>query len=195
MSLRTVRTAAGRAIALLVAGLVVVLLGLGVLIPVLGGGQAYTILTGSMRPTMPPGTLVVVRPTAPENIRTGDVLTYQIRSGDPTVATHRVKSVQLSLKGKYTFILQGDANNAPDPAPVKPVQIRGVRWYSVPYLAYPSLMFGRDVRQTVVMGAVVLLLGYALFSFAGAVRDARTNRRGSASQPDAERRELEEVGS
>ena len=179
MSLRNLRTVAGRAIALLVAGLVVLVLTLGVLLPAAAGGSAYTILTGSMRPTMPPGTLVVTRPVEPEAIRTGDVLTYQIKSGDPVVATHRVVSISIptSASGEYGFVMKGDANDSADPAIVRPEQIKGKRWYAVPYLAYPSLMVDGNIRQVVVMGAVVLLFGYAGLSFAGAARDRRTARR------------------
>ena len=191
MSLRTVRTVAGRAIALSATGLVVLVLGLSVILPKLGGGMAYTILTGSMRPGMPPGTLVVVRPTPVSHIRVGDVVTYQARSGDPTVVTHRVKSVGVALDGGYRFVMQGDANDTPDVNPVIAKQIRGVRWYSVPYLAYPSLMVGGNIREVVVMGSVALLIGYSIASFAGALRDRRRERRTATSATT--HRELQEV--
>ncbi len=192
MSLRTLRTAAGRAIALLVAGLVVVGLGLTVVIPALAGGKAYTILTGSMRPHMPPGTIVVVRHKPVDEIRTGDVVTYQLESGDPTVVTHRVTAVQTSLDGSVQLITQGDANDSADPNPVLPVQVQGVRWYAVPYLGLPSLWVGVGIRQVVVMGAVVLLLGYAAVSFAGAYRDRKRAHHLTTVDND---RELAEVAS
>jgi len=195
MSLRDLRDVASRVIALLAAGLVVVVLALAVVVPKLGGATAYTILTGSMRPGMPPGTLVVVKPVKPGQIRVGDVLTYQLRSGDSTVATHRVVGVGTTLGGEPRFTLQGDANNGPDPAVVRPEQIKGKRWYSVPYLAYPSLVVDGDIRQTVVMGAVVLLLGYALFSFAGAARDRTRTHRERRTGSDHVEHQLEEVGS
>lgn len=179
MSLRNLRTVAGRAFALLAAGLVVLVLAVVVVIPKLGGATAYTVLTGSMRPSMPPGTLVVVKPVKPEQIAVGDVVTYQIRSGDPTVATHRVVAVGISLKGEYRFTMKGDANSADDPATVLPEQIRGKVWYSIRYLAWPTLKVGGHVRQIVVFGAVAVLLGYALMSFAGAARDRRRSHQAS----------------
>lgn len=183
MSLRTVRTVAGRAIALSAAGLVVVVLGLSVVIPRIGGGTSYTILTGSMRPTMPPGTLVVVRPVKPGEIKVGDVVTYQERSGQPDVVTHRVQSVRVTLDGTYSFVTKGDANDSADLKPVIPEQIRGVRWYSVRDIGYPSIWVDQDIRQVVVMGAVALLIGYSAMSFAGAARDRRRSRR-TAATPD-----------
>src|SRR5690349_6214985 len=98
-SLRPVRTAISRAAALLIAGLVAVVLALTVLVPLIGGATTYTILTDSMRPGYPPGTVVAVKPVAPEDIGAGDVITFQIRSGEPTVATHRVTSVAVTTTG------------------------------------------------------------------------------------------------
>jgi signal peptidase len=195
MSLRNVRTVAGKAIALSAAGLVVAVLAVSVLVPRLGGATAYTILTGSMKPGMPPGTLVVVRPKPVDQIKAGDVITFQLKSGDPAVATHRVVSVGVALDGKRQFTTKGDANDAADLHRVLPEQIRGVRWYSVPYLAYPSLMVDGNIRQLVVMGAVLVLIGYALASFAGAFLDRRRARRDEAAPTSADDdRRLTEVG-
>ncbi|MCW2856061.1 MAG: sipW [Marmoricola sp.] len=176
MSLRTVRTVAGRTTALLAAGLVVAVLGLTVVIPKLTGATAYTILTGSMRPGMPAGTVVVVKAKPVDQIRIGDVVTYQITSGQPAVVTHRVHALGFALDGTRTFITQGDSNNAADRLPVKPEQIRGVRLYSVPYVGLPSTWIGASIRQVVVGGAVVLLLAYAAVSFVGETRERRRQR-------------------
>ena len=73
--------------------LLVLVLGLGALvivIPALTGGTALTVLTQSMEPRLPPGTLIVIRPTAIDDIKIGDVVTYQIKSGQPAVVSHRV---------------------------------------------------------------------------------------------------------
>jgi len=66
---------------------------LAVLVPRVAGATPYTVLTGSMSPAYPPGTLVVVRPVDLADVRVGDVVTYQLRSGEPAVATHRVVGV------------------------------------------------------------------------------------------------------
>src|SRR3954471_10758595 len=60
------------------------------IVPRLAGATPYVIETGSMRPSMPPGTLVVVKPAQVGEIRAGDVMTYQVKSGESTVVTHRV---------------------------------------------------------------------------------------------------------
>ncbi len=188
MSLRTVRTMTSRVVALLVMGLVVAVLGLTVVLPKISGATAYTILTGSMRPGMPPGTVVVDRQIPVDQIKIGDVVTYQITSGQPAVVTHRVQSIGYALDGTRTFITRGDANDSADHLPVTAAQIRGVRWYSVPYVGLPSIWIGVSIRQVVVGGAVILLLAYALVSFIGETRDRRR-----AKLQAADTTELEEV--
>jgi signal peptidase len=97
----------------------VAVLAAAVVVPRLGGATPYTVLTGSMEPRFPPGTLVVVRPVPIEEVGIGDVITYQLHSGDPTVVTHRVVGVSTTLGGEQSLITQGDANDIPDAAPVQ----------------------------------------------------------------------------
>lgn len=143
-----------------------------VLVPRLGGGTPYTVLTGSMRPSLPPGTLVVVRPAAPEEIGIGSVITYQLRSGEPAVVTHRVVGVGSNGK-EMVYRTQGDANSAADPVPVREVQVRGRLWYAVPHLGRANEAMSGNRRELVTYGAVAALLGYAAIMFAGALRDRR----------------------
>lgn len=190
MSLRTAYSVTGRATALLVTGLVATLLGLTVLLPRIGGATPYTILTGSMRPGMPPGTVVVVRPKPLNEIRIGDVITYQIASGRPEVVTHRVRSIAYALDGSRTLITQGDANNGRDRLPVRGDQVRGVRWYSVPYVGRVSMAVSGNVRQLAVVLSVVALLAYAAVSF---LREARDRRRGPRAHAPAASIDRDEV--
>lgn len=141
-----------------------------VLVPRLSGATPYTILTGSMRPDFPPGTLVVIRPVAPEDVRVGMVVTYQLRSGEAAVVTHRVVQVGTNLEGETRFQTQGDANPVPDEAWVRPEQVRGQLWYAVPHLGrFNTLMSGHE-RQLLVYGAAGALVVYAGAMFAGAGR-------------------------
>jgi signal peptidase len=149
---------------------------IAVLVPRLAGATPYVVLTGSMEPQMPPGTLVVVKPVAADEITTGTVLTYQIESGKPTVVTHRVSSVGVDAKGKLRFGTKGDANKEPDAGLVMPVQIKGERWYYVPYLGYATSVITGEQRQIGMVTVVVGLLGYAGVMFIGAERDRRRRR-------------------
>lgn len=152
-----------------------------VLVPRLGGGTPYTVLTGSMRPGLPPGTLVVTRPVETTELGVGDVITYQLNSGDAAVVTHRIVSQGLDADGEPVFRTQGDANNAPDENWVRPVQVMGEKWYSVPYLGYVSNGLTGTQRQNGIYLTAAGLMGYALLMLAGSAWDSR--RRRSVAEP------------
>ncbi len=98
----------------------------------LGSYRPLLVLTGSMEPSVPVGSLVVIRDVDPDTVRVGDVVTYRLtsRSGfdtegyDTPYLTHRVKSVENHASGPR-FITQGDANTTPDPLEVSPTQLLG----------------------------------------------------------------------
>jgi len=141
-----------------------------VLVPRLAGATPYTILTSSMEPGMPPGTLVVVKPIDASDIALGTVVTYQLESGERAVVTHRVVGIGFDGHGQRVFRTQGDANDSPDPEPVKPVQVKGERWYAVPYLGRVTNVLTTAQRQTAVVIVAVGLLGYAVAMFTAAAR-------------------------
>ena len=136
-----------------------------IVVPAITKSTPYTILTGSMVPTYPPGTLVIVRPVASDDIHIGTVVTYQLESGKPTLVTHRVVAInQPNLPDAVrTFVTKGDANDVPDANPVQYVQIRGEVWYSVPYIGWINNLVNGDMRSVVipiVAGALFVYAGY-----------------------------------
>jgi signal peptidase I len=80
------------------------------------GYKFYTVLTGSMKPTINPGSLVIVKESKPDEIKSGDIITFGSSNTD-NVTTHRVKKV-INEDG-VKFITQGDANNVEDPMPIE----------------------------------------------------------------------------
>ncbi|GAA1728632.1 signal peptidase I [Aeromicrobium alkaliterrae] len=179
---------AGQVIAWFVILGVLAVLCAAVLVPRVAGATPYTVLTGSMKPGMPPGTLVVVKPVDVDDIGVGDVITYQLESGRPTVVTHRVVGLGFDKNGDRIFQTQGDANSAPDAATVLPVQIRGERWYSVPHLGRLTTLVNGSERTILTGVVVVVLLGYAATMFVSAARDRR-----EAAAPRRQARNKEEV--
>lgn len=149
-------------------------------VPALVGGTAMTVLTQSMEPRLPPGTLVVIRPTPVDDIRVGDVITYQIRSGDAAVVSHRVVS-KTYVDGELTFITKGDNNDANDPEPVRTVQIRGALWYSIPMLGWVNNVLHGPNRVVVVAVVAGGLFVYAIATTVAAARAKRRRARTSAS--------------
>lgn len=163
------------------AGVLLLILGLGILtivLPALVGGMPLSVLTGSMRPHLPPGTLVVTKPTPVDGIGVGDVITFQLESGQSAVVTHRVieRSVD-SASGEVRFTTQGDANNTPDPEQVRPVQVRGTVWYAIPYLGWVNQAVDGQTRSWAIPALAGLLFVYAAWTFASGVRDRLKARR------------------
>ena len=141
-------------------GVVLLLAAVAVVVPRVAGATPVTILTTSMEPTLPPGTLVVVKPVAVSDIHVGDVVTYQIRPGQSSVISHRVLAITHTTTGGLTFTTKGDNNAFVDP-PVIADQVRGVVWYSVPLLGYVNSALDQGQRSWIIPAIGILLLGYA----------------------------------
>lgn len=135
-----------------------------IVFPRVTGSYTYTVLTNSMAPGYPPGTFIVVKPTAFEELRTGDVITYQLESGRPEVVTHRITGVSATQQGERTYITKGDNNSAEDPAPVLEVQVRGKLFYAVPYVGFVANAAGQGDRNGVIYAAAIGLIAYGTFT-------------------------------
>lgn len=156
------------------AGILLLILGiaaLAIVVPAVTGSTALTVMTSSMEPGLPPGTMVVVKPTPLDEIKPGDIITYQLNSGDPALVTHRVTQQLMTADHQLQFITQGDNNPQADPDPVREVQVRGVVWYSIPYLGWVSQVLTGQARSIVIPVVVGALFVYAAWMFFSAMRD------------------------
>ena len=193
MTARLSRRAPGIVSALLSglsAGVVLLILGLGAItlvLPALVGGMPLSVLTGSMQPHLPPGTLVVTKPTPVDEIEVGDVITFQIESGRSAVVPHRATERKVdSASGEIRFTTQDDANNTPDPEPVRPVQIRGTVWYAVPSLGWINQAVDGQTRSWAIPALAGVLFVYAGCTVGSGARDALRRRR-NAERPAEQR--------
>ena len=88
-------------------------------IPSLFGYSVVRIITPSMDPKIPVGSFILIKKASPEEIRSGDIITFYTDDPNPVVAgktiTHRVLSVSCE-DGKYVFTTKGD-NQATNPVP------------------------------------------------------------------------------
>lgn len=167
--------------------ILVVALGIAVIVvPAMTKSVPLTVLTSSMEPGLPPGTLLVVRPVDPADIGIGDVVTYQIVSGEPGVITHRVIAVTTSESGERTFTMQGDNNKQPDPDQVREVQVQGRVWYSLPWLGWVNNTVGGDMRAVLlpVVGGALLL--YAAWAILSSLFSRKKDARKAAAQAESQ---------
>jgi signal peptidase len=149
---------------------------LAIVVPAVTGSTPRTVLTSSMEPTYPPGTLVIVRPISPDDVRIGDPITYQLESGKADVVTHRVIGIMTNTEGERRFTLQGDNNSVPDD-PVRDEQIQGKVWYALPLLGWVNTWINGDGRSWIAPVAAVALFGYATLMVVSGLRDKAKRRR------------------
>jgi signal peptidase len=147
-----------------------------------------------MEPSYPPGTLIIVKPTDPQAINVGDVVTYQVKSNEPEVITHRVIQILHSSDPdvELQFVTQGDNNGSPDGA-IRAVQIRGVVWYAVPWIGYINNVVNGDARAVVIPLVAIALFGYAGWMIVSAVLGRRRKREAQARRA-AREAELDRAG-
>jgi signal peptidase len=157
--------------------IVVILAALTIVIPKATGAVPLAILTGSMEPRLPPGTLIVVRPTDPTDLAVGDVVTYQIRPGDPDLVTHRIVGVSVATNGSARYVLKGDNNSDADAEPVLPEQVKGRLWYAVPLLGFVSTALNGEARGWIIPVLAALLLLYAAYALTSGTVTAVRRRR------------------
>lgn len=152
-----------------------------IVVPIASNSTPYTVLTSSMEPVYPPGTLVVVKPIDTADIRVGDVITYQLASGEAAVVTHRVTAVMQTPGEETTFTTKGDNNDLADANPVKPVQVRGAVWYAVPFIGWVNNVINGGARSILIPAIASVLFAYAGYMFtSGLVARSRARRRQQA---------------
>jgi len=82
--------------------------------PLTGRYRVVTVLTGSMRPGVPAGSVAISTPERLDEVRVGQIITFEAPVADHWVVTHRV--IQVVSGGAHPRVrTQGDANTAPDP--------------------------------------------------------------------------------
>jgi signal peptidase I len=114
---------------------------------------------------MPEGSVVMIRPVPPAQLRVDDVITYRIPVEDRRIVTHRI--VEIVEPGSEPVVrTQGDANNAPDPwvARLRGDQAWRVR-LSVPKLGYVVAALRQPAARR-----LTVLAAPALFALVSVVR-------------------------
>ncbi len=137
--------------------IVVLILGIALFtVPLFTDIEYRAVQTGSMEPDIPTGSLVVVVPTASEDISIGDDVTYVTSSGQ--VVTHRVIEIDRETN---TFVTYGIANGINNKDPELAYEnIIGVAKFHIPWLGlaviYLDTLSGKIVAGTVILSLFIL---------------------------------------
>ena len=95
------------------------------------GWRTEVVISGSMEPAIQTGSIVIVRPIAPDSIRAGDIIMF-FSPDRRSLTTHRVVTVESGTG--LRFITRGDANKNADINAAEPGQVVGTIAVSIPYL-------------------------------------------------------------
>ena len=121
------------------------------------GHSVMTVLTGSMEPTIPRGSLVVLRQVDTNTLEEGDIISY-LRANNTTV-THRIIEIIENYQGSGSrgFRLQGDNNATADAEIVKAVNVIGE-------ITYSNVLLGRGILF--VQANIILIVIFAVLFIA-----------------------------
>lgn len=131
-----------------------------IVVPQLCKYYVYHVISPSMSPEIPVGSIVYVKPTAPEDIEDGDVIAFI--SGD-TIITHRVVKNYI-VEGKFTT--KGDANPTEDENPVLYSELVGKVVWHYPWLGQLFSLYSTSVGKFYIV----------LFAACGAMMNILANR-------------------
>ena len=148
------------------------------LVPALLGLERYVITGDSMDGTYDRGSIVLSKVVPADELRVGDVITYDPpgESGGGGLVTHRIVSLGSGPRGQTLVRTKGDANENPDPGQLRLGGAGQARAeLSVPFLGYAFAALGiREVRMLVIGVPAALI---ALVLLAGLWRDAGVEAR------------------
>jgi signal peptidase I len=123
----------------------------------------------SMEPTLHSGSLLVIQPIDPKDVKVGDIIVYNVSpmvrdyyNYPPTVSHRVIKVITNPILG---FRTQGD-NTGEDPFTIRPEDIRGTVGSQIPYLGVPLLFFQSTQGMIFAIVALVLL---AIFLYGGEI--------------------------
>ncbi len=94
------------------------------------------VLSSSMTPTFDAGDVVIIAKVSADVVRQGDIIQFR---GEKVTIMHRVVEIQETEEAKF-FTTKGDANNAPDLAPVAPEQVVGKVVFTIPKIGWIGLV-------------------------------------------------------
>lgn len=119
--------------------------------------------TGSMAPTIPTGSVAVVREIPATSLRVGDIAMVQ-RQGAALPVTHRVTGIEpdAGTPGGVVLSMKGDNNAVPDPVTYPVTTAREVM-FSVPGLGRVLVWFRQPFLLVVIAIAVAALVTWTFW--------------------------------
>lgn len=96
----------------------------------IGPYRFVVVLTSSMEPSLATGSLALVKSTPEDELKVGDIITYNPLEGDNVLVSHRIISID-----DDQITTMGDNNNTPD-RPLSYDAVIGKVLFAIPILGY-----------------------------------------------------------
>jgi len=103
------------------------------LLPLKNNYRIFSVMSGSMEPTLPVGSLIVVKPVG--EYKVSDVITYKSTAKKNDFTTHRIHEIK-DKDGTKTFVTKGDANEEPDFESVGLDRVIGKQRFTIALVGY-----------------------------------------------------------
>ena len=124
----------------------------------------------SMEPTLTSGSLLMIGPVDPKDVKIGDIIVYNVPPmvrefyNYPPTVSHRV--IEVMTVPSLGFRTKGD-NTGEDPFTIRAEDIRGTVGNQIPYLGLPLLFF--QSTQGMIFAIIALIL-LSIFLYGGELR-------------------------
>ena len=119
------------------------------------GYKTFNIISGSMEPEIKINDVVITREAKDEELKEGDIITYNI---DGNIVTHRIIKKEL-IDGQLKYTTKGDRNDVSDIDKITLDQIEGIYAGKIPGIGWIfSLLKNKAVFITVLIILVVCFL-------------------------------------
>ena len=127
------------------------------------GYRFYNVLTPSMTPTIPVGSMVLVKMVDVNELQPDDIITYSTSRDGSLVVTHRIRDI-VKTEDSLAFVTKGDANLVDDFNPVLASQVIGRVNLIIPYLGSIMTYIQRNL-VLVIASIIALILIIELISY------------------------------
>lgn len=146
------------------------------MLPIPGNIELKIVKSGSMEPTIPTGSLVIVKPMQSYGI--GDVITFGADTKTQIPTTHRIIGYESDAEGRSVFRTQGDANEDQDANPVQRGEIIGKVVFHMPFVGFVLDFARQPLGFALLIGVpATLVIIEELFTITREVKAALVRRR------------------
>ena len=135
-------------------------------VPSIFGYSVFRVQTASMTPFLQVGDVIIDKKVPAEEIKKGDIITYDCLSGDLAgqTITHRVVTDPESRNGTYYFRTQGDREGAPLDDIISYDQVEGKFVNKLPWLNKLYTFFLSPYGLLTFILIIIVLFGYEMIS-------------------------------